>query len=150
MFVHYETEVHLPMAAVERGLETLRSQLVTMADVAYREGEELRTRVGPGAVAKEVRLDIGTPEIHRSGLIYPVKWSAVGSEVLFPRLTAELIVSHDGPDRTRINMDGTYQPPLGQLGKVVDRVLLRRVAESTVKAWIDRLAESLTAGRVVS
>jgi hypothetical protein len=34
---------------------------------------------------------------------------------------------------------------LGPLGKVIDRALLRRVAEATVRAWTDRLAEALTA-----
>jgi hypothetical protein len=36
------------------------------------------------------------------------------------------------------------------LGKVVDRVLLRKVAESTVQSWVDRLAEALTADQSVS
>ena len=152
MFVHYETEVPLPLPDVQRGLDSLQSQLRTLADVAYREGEELRARVGPGAgtLAKEVRLEIGAPEIHRSGLVYPVSWIAVGAEMLFPRLNADLIVSHAGPDQTRIIMDGTYQPPLGPLGRVVDRVLLRRVAESTVKTWVDRLAESIAARQTIT
>ena len=152
MFIHYQTEVPLSLPAVERGLESVGTQLGTLADVAYREGEELRSRVGPGAgnLAKEVRLEIGAPEIHRTGLIYPLTWSAVGAEMLFPRLNADLVVSHIGSDRTRIILDGTYQPPLGSLGKVVDRILLRRVAESTVKSWVDRLADSLAAGHPVS
>jgi hypothetical protein len=152
MFVHYETEVHLSMPAVERGMETVGTQLGALADLAYREGEELRSRVGPGPgnLAKEVRLEIGAPQIHRTGLIYPMTWSAVGAEMLFPRLNADLVVSHIGSDRTRIVLDGTYQPPLGSLGKVVDRILLRRVAESTVKSWVDRLADSLAAGHPVS
>lgn len=152
MFVHYQTEVPISMADVELRLDHLRSHLDSWADVAYREGEELRARVGPGggAVAKEVRLEIGTAEIHRSGLIYAVNWSATGAEVLFPRLEAELSISHDGHDQTRITIDGTYQPPLGTLGKVVDRVVLRRVAESTVKSWVDRLADALISYRTVS
>ena len=152
MFVHYENEVLLSMPAVERGLDSFETQLGALADLAYREGEELRSLVGPGSgnLAKEVRLEIGAPEIHRTGLIYPVSWSAVGAERLFPRLNAELIISHIGPNRTRIILDGTYQPPLGPLGKVVDRILLRHVAESTVKSWVDRLADSLAAGHPVS
>lgn len=152
MFVHYETRVPMSMAEVERRLDQARSQLDALADVAYREGEELRSKVGPGAgtLAKEVRLDIGTAEIHRSGLIYPINWSATGAELLFPKLSAELSISHVGPDETRVILDGTYQPPLGTLGKVVDRVLLRRVAESTVKTWVDRLADALAADQAVS
>jgi hypothetical protein len=152
MFVHYETEVPLSMPAVERGLDSFETQMGALADLAYRDGEELRSRVGPGSgnLDKEVRLEIGAPEIHRTGLIYPVSWSAVGAEVLFPRLNAELIISHIGSDRTKVVLDGTYQPPLGPLGKVVDRILLRRLAEATVKSWVDRLAESLAAGHTVS
>ncbi|HEX6147130.1 MAG TPA: hypothetical protein VF083_10165 [Acidimicrobiia bacterium] len=152
MFVHYDTEVPIAMADVEHRLDRLRSDFESWADVAYREGEELRARVGPkeGAVAKEVRLEIGTAEIHRSGLIYPLKWSATGAELLFPRLNAELSLSHVGQHQTKISLAGTYQPPLGPLGKVVDRVLLRRVAESTVKAWVDHLAEALVANHKIS
>jgi hypothetical protein len=152
MFVHYETEVPIAMSEVEQALQSLRSDLGSMADVAYREGEDLRARVGPGsgAIAKEVKLYIGPAEIHRTGLFYPLHWSAVGSEVLFPHLIADLVVSHIGPERTKIAIDGIYQPPLGKFGIAVDRILLRRVAESTVEAWMNRLAESLTGDRAVS
>jgi hypothetical protein len=36
------------------------------------------------------------------------------------------------------------------VGKVVDRILLRKVADSTVKAWVDRLADALVAGSRVN
>jgi hypothetical protein len=148
MFVHYSTNVEVPMADVERHLDELRSDLGSWADVAYREGEELRTRVGPidGAFAKEVRLELGIAQIHRSGLVYPISWSATGAEVLFPRLNADLLISHVGHNQTTISLEGTYEPPLGTLGKVVDRIMLRNVADSTVKAWVDRLAGAMTAG----
>jgi hypothetical protein len=152
MFVHYETEVSLPMAEVERELDAFRSHLVSLAPLAYLDGEELRAKVGPGGpnLAKQVRLEIWPSQIHRSGLIYPIRWSAVGAESLFPHLTADLIVSHLGLDRTKIVIDGTYQPPLGHLGRIVDRVLLRRVAEATVKGWMDTLADSLSNSRLVT
>lgn len=152
MFVHYFTDVAVPMADVERHLDQLRSHLGPWADVAYREGEDLRTRVGPtdGAFAKEVRMELGIAQIHRTGLVYPISWSATGAQVLFPRLDADLLISHVGSNQTKISLEGTYEPPLGSLGKVVDRVMLRKVADSTVKAWVDRLADALVAGHRVS
>lgn len=152
MFVSYRAEVPLPMAEVEHRLDDIRRDLGSWADVAYRDGEELRARVGPspGSIAKEVRLEIGAAEIHRAGLVYPISWSATGAEVLFPRLEADLTLSHVGAGTTAIVLDGTYEPPLGPLGRVADRVLLRRVAESTVKAWIDHLAEAIAAGHTVN
>ena len=152
MFVHYFTDVPVPMADVERHLDQLRSHLGSWADVAYREGEELRTRVGPtdGAFAKEVRMELGIAQIHRTGLVFPISWSATGAQVLFPKLDADLLISHVGSNQTKISLEGTYEPPLGSLGKVVDRVMLRKVADSTVKAWVDRLADALVAGHRVS
>ncbi len=152
MFVSYYTHVPLPMGEVEKRLDELRSQLGPWADVAYRDGEELRSRVGPssGTLAKEVRLEIGVAEIHRAGLVYPISWSATGAGVLFPRLNADLTFSHVGSAQTRISLEGTYEPPLGSLGRVVDRVVLRRVADSTVKAWVDRLADAITLGQTVT
>ncbi len=140
------------MAMVERGLDNLRGDLESWADVAYRSGEELRARVGPGedGFAKEVRLDLGMAEIHRSGLIYPVKWSATGAQGLFPKMDADLILSHAGSQKTKISFEGTYEPPWGPVGQVVDRILLRRVADSTVKTWVDALAHALVDGKPIS
>jgi len=152
MFVHYYTDVPVPLADVEQHLNHLRSHLGSWADVAYREGEELRARVGPndGALAKEVRLELGVAEIHRAGLIYPISWSATGAEILFPKLNADLTLSHVGLGQTRIALEGTYDPPLGKLGRVVDRVMLRKVADSTIKTWVDQLANALAFEHKVS
>ena len=145
MFVHYYTHVPLHLGVVQQRLGELRQALEGWAGVAYREGEELRAKVGPsvGGHAKEVKLVIGIAEIHRTGLVYPISWTAVGAQALFPKLTGELVLSHVGPEQTRLSLEATYQPPMGPLGRVVDRVVLGRFAESTVKNWVDQLAEAL-------
>lgn len=147
MFVHYAVFVHIPLSTVERRLEALNADLYEWAGVAYREGESLHARVGPGVegLAKEVRLEIGPREVQRKGLVYPIRWVATGASSLFPTLTADLVLSHAGPIGTRISFEGTYEPPMGPLGKAIDRVALRRLAESTVKNWVDRLAQALAA-----
>ena len=48
MFVRHESEIGLPMSEVERRLDDLRTDLGSMADVAYREGEELRAMIAAG------------------------------------------------------------------------------------------------------
>jgi hypothetical protein len=145
MFVHYFTHVPLNMSVVERRIDELRSSLDEWAGFAYREGEELRARVGPSTdgFAKEVRLEIGIPEIHRTGLVYALTWTAVGASALFPRLTGSLSLSHVGPDMTKIGLEGTYAPPLGPVGRAVDRIVLGKLADATVQNWVDRLADSV-------
>ncbi|HEX6299904.1 MAG TPA: hypothetical protein VF148_05540 [Acidimicrobiia bacterium] len=151
MFVEYSTKVDAPLARVEKSLERVRSSLEEWADIAYREGEQLRARVGPSAtVAHEVKLDIGTAEIHSSGLVYPIHWTAQGAGLLFPELNADLILSKAGLDTTVLTLKATYQPPLGVLGRLVDRALLGRVAEATVVDWMDRLSDALSSDARVS
>jgi hypothetical protein len=45
---------------------------------------------------------------------------------------------------TQLTLRGRYEPPLGTLGRQIDRLLLHRVAEATVRSFMRRLAESLT------
>ena len=145
MFVEYSTKVDAPLSQVEKTLDRVRASLEEWADIAYREGEQLRARVGPTAkIAREVKLDIGVAEIHSSGLVYPVHWTAQGAGLLFPELNADLFLSNAGSQRTNLKLRGTYQPPLGSLGRLVDRALLGRVAEATVTDWMERLARALS------
>jgi hypothetical protein len=41
-------------------------------------------------------------------------------------------------------MSARDRPPLGAVGQAVDRVLLHRVAEATVKDFLDRLGQAIT------
>jgi len=40
-----------------------------------------------------------------------------------------------------------YQPPLGVVGRTIDRVLLHRVAEATVKDFLDRVGAAIALSR---
>lgn len=151
VFVHYSTHVAVSLPEVERRLDLIRADLEEWADVAYREGEELRSRVGPvEGLAKSVSLAIGVAEIHRSGLVYPIKWTAAGAQALFPELSADLALSQMGPSITSLALDGTYEPPLGMVGRVADRIVLGRVADATVRNWVDRLADAVSSDRQIA
>lgn len=152
MFVHYYTHIPVSLGIVESRLGEVRARLEDWAGVAYRDGEEIHARVGPGpgGYAKEVRLEIGAAEIRRSGVVYPISWTAVGAKGLFPRLTADLVLSHVGRERTKLSLQGTYEPPLGPIGRAIDSTLLNNVAESTVQDWVDRVAAAVSSTQPVS
>ena len=44
-------------------------------------------------------------------------------------------------------MDARYRPPLALVGRALDRALLHRVAEATIKDFVDRVAERIVARR---
>ena len=152
MFVHYFTHVPLNVSEVEKRLDQFRTDIPELADVAYREGEELRAKVGPWVegFAKEVHLEIGNAEIHRTGIAYPITWTAIGATILFPKLNAELLLAHVGRNLTRIAIEGTYEPPLGFVGKIADRAILGRYADAAVRNWLDKLAEAIVDERLIA
>lgn len=45
--------------------------------------------------------------------------------------------------RSQLAINVRYQPPLGRLGALADRALLNRVAEASIKDFMDRVAERL-------
>ncbi|MFP3881317.1 MAG: hypothetical protein ACLFRT_00575 [Actinomycetota bacterium] len=151
MFVEYATTIDSGLSKVEKRLDALRSNVAEWADIAYRDGEQLRAKVGPtSGVAREVNLEIGVAEIHSIGLVYPIHWTASGATLLFPEMNADLILSTAGSDRTSLIFRGTYDPPLGAVGWLADRAGLRRVADATVANWVDRLAVALSADSVAT
>lgn len=151
MFIHYSTHVPVGLAEVEKRIDRIKGDLKEWADLAYREGEELRSKVGPvEGLAKSVSLEIGVAEIHRSGLVYPIKWTASGASALFPELNADLALSQMGQSMTALSLDGTYEPPLGVVGRMADRMILGRVADATVRNWMDRLAEAVVSNHRVA
>ena len=146
MFVYYF--VLLPETRfqdAERSLLDALDSLPGIGDVAYRQGEELRARigVGDGRIAKTVRLQVGGPVRGARETTVPLTWEATGAPGLFPKMEADLVISAMGPDVTHLSVRGTYRPPLGPLGIALDRALLHRVAEASVKGFVDRLATAL-------
>ncbi len=152
MFIRYFIEIPRPMAEVEPELlESPGSWSAGPARGAEARGEELLAEVGfgpPGArIGKRVELQFGEPIRLPSKTVLPMSWKPAGLESLFPRLEADVEVGQLGPERTQLSISARYTPPFGSLGRVLDRALLHRVAEATVKDFLDRAGQILSADR---
>jgi hypothetical protein len=147
MFVYYFVHVNRPFTEVEPQLVSQLNSFGSLADAAYREGEDLRDKIGVGldhpVMAKTVQLVAGIPLRGGQQTTIPVAWEATGTPGLFPKLDADLIVAAVGSELCQIAMRGTYAPPLGPLGRALDRAVLHRVAEVSVKSFVDRVAQSV-------
>ena len=143
MLVRYVTTARAPHSHVESVLGNLEAEIADSATDAYREGEELHQRMeaGSGVPAKDVLLNVGQARIRRDGLAFPVTWRATGPTMLFPRMSADLVVAPIGTDSTSFVFEGTYDPPLGFVGGAFDRLVMNRLAEMTVKIWVDRVVD---------
>jgi hypothetical protein len=148
MFVRAFTDVPAAFDVAEEALlrapETWVPGLASDAD--FR-GENLLAEVGVGPpgrrIDKRVEITMGRPMRFPSKTVVPVTWRATGPKGLFPELDGDLEIAPFGPSHSQLSLSARYTPPLGLAGKVVDRALLHRVAEATVKDFVERTAEAL-------
>lgn len=110
-------------------------------------GESLRARVGPAGwpavFSKAVEIRSGPLRHHGDSVLIPLRWVASEGASLFPRLDADLEASPFGPAQTQLVLRARYEPPGGALGRGVDRVLLHRLAESTLRAFLAGIRTTL-------
>jgi hypothetical protein len=148
MFVYCYLHLDLPYKTAEQRLIGLLAGLDGMASSAYRDGESLRDRIGIGGskapiVAKSIRIDVGAPRRGEMETDIPISWEATGTPGLFPTMEGEILISSLGEDLTQLTFRGSYTPPLGQLGRAIDRTMMHHVAEVSVKRFVDHIAASI-------
>jgi hypothetical protein len=149
MFIRYYLDLPVRFETLEAALLTEpEAWLPGLARDAESRGERLLAEVGftvDDAHRVDKRVEIGFGEPHRiaTKTILPMTWRATGAEGLFPSLEADLEVASLGPSRTQLSISARYRPPMGALGRALDRALLHRVAEATAKDFLDRVAEAI-------
>jgi hypothetical protein len=150
MLVYDFIRIPLPVADVrDRLLAGVSGLLQQVAEAAYDEGEELLSRVGPfgpvPGLSKAVKVYAGKVRDRDQGFVMPLRWSATGPTELFPVMEADLEISPLGADESQLRLSGSYDPPLGPIGRQMDRLLLHQLAESTVRAFLSELVTALLA-----
>jgi hypothetical protein len=147
MFARYYVELPIPPERIEEALLQEPSAWMThLAEHANRRGDALLAEVGFGddiRIARTVAVEFGHNIRAGNRFIQPFRWSASGPAGLFPALDADLEVAPLGTESTQLAISARYVPPLGKLGKLIDRAVLARVAEATVKDFLDRVAAAL-------
>jgi len=152
MFLRYYVDLPLPLGQAERTLLEGPEHWVPglLRDAEHR-GRTLLTEVGFAVdthrIDREVEIELGRPYLSGSSTRIPLTWRAASKERLFPQLEADLEIAALGPDRSQLSMDARYRPPFALVGRALDRTLLHRVAEATIKDFVDRVAEQISARR---
>jgi hypothetical protein len=118
------------------------------SDSAYQHGMDHLLRVGPlgdlPGASRLVRIWFVDPLYRDDTMTVGVRWETVGRAAgLFPVLDADIRLSAEGAQRTRLTLTGCYRPPFGVLGAGLDKVLMRRVAIMTIASLVNHLADAL-------
>jgi hypothetical protein len=147
MFVRYYADLATPFAEVEsRLLDAPERWLPGILEAAEDRGTRLLADVGfafgdDRRLDKQVEVVIGRPYRIPAKTLIPITWTATGNERLFPSLEGDLELAALGERRSQLSISARYKPPLGAVGRALDRALLHRVAEASVKDFLDRVVE---------
>ena len=68
-----------------------------------------------------------------------LSWEPVEHVDAYPTVNADLEIEPIDDRRTMVSLLASYQPPLGRIGAVVDRVAMHRVAESALRRFFEGL-----------
>lgn len=113
---------------------------------AHDVASALRVQIGGIEIQKDIVIAVKHTAERRSPALdtmvthIELEWEAAQSPRLFPLMRAELKVYALTASETQLDLEGHYEPPLGALGKVIDAMLGRRIAEASVHQFLTDVA----------
>lgn len=108
-------------------------------------------RVSLGAIEVTAEIDIAIHEIEdlaqtqgaSRGTRIRLEWRGAQRPGLFPLMHADLSIYPLTSTETQLDFEGTYQPPLGPLGRAIDALVGHRIAEASVHRFVADVAQHL-------
>jgi len=109
---------------------------------------ELRAKAGPFELGAQIDIEIGAIEetisaAGRKTTKIGIAWKATRRPGMFPTLRGELLIYPLTATETQLELAGTYDPPFGVIGEVLDAAGMHRLAEETVNGFIQAVAAYL-------
>ena len=121
--------------------------LPAMAQRANGQGmkllSELGFDVGKRRITRRIEIELGEPRRTEGVTVVPVYWRAASDSGLFPTLDGQFEIAKLGRTTTQIGISASYEPPMGLIGKIADRALMHRVAEATLRDFMERVRDRL-------
>ena len=156
MFLHYYVEMDHPATQVEADLlDSPATWMPALACVALARGEAMLAQVGDSATLPAgpggqvdgscLEIALGEPVRFPSKLTLPMSWDA-GGRLLLPRLEADLELASLGSMCAQLAINGRYELPASTDSRIPDRLAFHRIAEATVKDFLDQVAVTIASG----
>lgn len=147
MFVGDEAMLDVSFAVARAGLASLTQGglLERASEDAHGAGVAGQSRVGALGLSKVVRVHVRELTERDGSAGLAIRWEATGpAGGLYPVLDADIVLLQAGEHATLLTVVGAYRPPLGSLGKALDRAVLHRVAAATMRNFLGRVAADIT------
>lgn len=145
MFVRYFLEMPVDQAQVWAVLTNDTPHwLARLAEASIGRADALLAEAG---IAEEPRrprrltVELGQPLSMAHKQVLPMRWAPKGASGSFPPIDADLEVASLAPERTQLSISARFASPAG----VPNRAAFSRVAEATVKDFLDAVGEAIMA-----
>ena len=146
MFVGDEVDLEVSFAVARKRLTQLAGSglLLGTSEDAYDHGSASLARVGVPGLSKLVRVQARELASTEESVGLAIRWEATGpGGALFPVLDADIKLVGAGERACVLTVSGVYRPPLGALGQALDRAILHRVAATTIRDFVARVADKI-------
>jgi hypothetical protein len=148
MFIRYFVTIGLPSDEVEAAFKTgVELWMPALVQKVNTQGMQLLSElgfdVGKRRIERQIEVKVGMPKPIVGATLVPIHWQAASTSWLFPELDGQLEIAALGSATTQLGISATYDPPLGLVGKIADRALLHRVAEVTIRDFLEGVSNRL-------
>jgi hypothetical protein len=133
-----------------RSIRTERRLAIPLADAALvlaGSDDWLPAAVGLdavfGSVNRQVDISLGPVSRSEGCVRRHLAWRAAAHARLFPVMEGSITAIRSGPGECVLEVVAHYQPPLGRVGQLADRALLRLAAAASIERFSDDVSERL-------
>jgi hypothetical protein len=145
--LHLQREIDQPYESVAKRLRGGPEEwLPGFARDGDRVTGELAYERGGARIQRRTEVRIGPVQNFAYGVTVQVGWKGASHPELYPELEGHLRLEPARVSGSNLRLDARYMPPGGKVGASVDRALMHRVAESSVRDFLNGVAERLAAG----
>jgi hypothetical protein len=128
---------------IQCGFEDVPDRLYAHFDGA--EGTlPLRVRIGDLRIERDVEIHLTPKPSYPGYRLLNVSWQPKDGGP-YPAFEGTLSVADEGAGWSRVELDGTYNPPFGVVGAVFDAAVGHRIAQATATEFLAEFKRILTA-----
>ncbi|MGC2243239.1 MAG: hypothetical protein WBA06_06390 [Candidatus Aquilonibacter sp.] len=142
-------ELYVPMAlASNAARESLLRVMHALGDGSSPDRSTLSVYLRDlhASVHGEISIPVTVDVVDR-----PVRWEyaitirATSDTAFFPRFEGTLSITPVG-SQSELWLQGSYEPPFGPIGALLDRTVLRHAAERSLRSFLQRIADDIASG----
>lgn len=142
--LHLQRVIEQPYELLEARLrEGPERWLPGFAGQGERISGELTFQQSGARVRRRIEVKIGPVQHFAYGVTVQVAWKGARHSELYPELEGHLRLERQGDGASMLRLDARYTPPGGRVGASVDRAVMHRVAESSVRDFVTGVAKLL-------